>query len=409
MGSAAAQHTPSPSVGEVIRRYGQSFLSRFRDRLTPTHRKVLGSVAACRTAEMGARIEECDHCGEQVILYNSCNDRHCPTCQGGKRAAWVEARQAELLPTAEYFHVVFTAPDKLNAIALAHPKTYYDLLFRAVRETLLEIGASCDHLGAEIGGWMVLHTWGQRLDLHPHVHVIVPGGGLSPAGDRWISCPRGFFLPVRVLSRRFRGKLLDLLKRSHAKGELPMTGGLSHLDDTDRFAEFLSPLYDTEWVVWADPPEAGPEVVLKYLARYTYRVAISNSRIESIEDGKVTFGYKDNARGGQWRTMTLDADEFLRRFCLHVLPKSFMRVRPFGLMANCHRAKKLGLLRNLLGQPAASEKAAGDAPDSESAPEDRSLCPHCHQGKLWLVRKTPRPTAKQLVARTYQPLLLNSS
>ncbi len=233
-----------------------------------------------------------------MILYNSCNDRHCPTCQGGKRAAWLEARQAELLPV-EYFHVVFTVPDALHPLALAHPRIYYNLLFRAVRETLLEIGASPEHLGAEIGGWMVLHTWGQRLDLHPHVHVIVPGGGLSPTGDRWISCPRGFFLPVRVLSGKFRGKLLELLKRAHAKGELRMTGGQSRLDDADRFTEFLAPFHNLSWVVWAEPPEAGPEVVLKYLARYTYRIAISNNRIESIDDGKVAFSYKDYVRVGR--------------------------------------------------------------------------------------------------------------
>ncbi len=405
MGAAATEEPPSLSVGEVIRRYGDSFITRYGDRLTPTHRKVLGSLAACRTAEMGARVEQCDHCGQEVILYNSCNDRHCPTCQGGKRAAWLEARQQELLPTVEYFHVIFTVPDELHAIALAHPKVYYDLLLRAVRETLLEIGATPKHLGAQIGGWMVLHTWGQRLDLHPHVHVIVPGGGLSPTGDRWISCPRGFFLPVRVLSRKFRGKLLDLLKRSHAKGELPMTGRLAHLDDTNRFAEFLSPLYDIPWVVWAEPPEAGPEVVLKYLARYTYRIAISDDRIQSIEDGKVTFWYKDYARGGRWDTMTLDAEKFLRRFCLHVLPKGFMRVRPFGLMANCHRAKKLALARKLLGVSATTDGAAPTA----QASEESSRCPHCDQGTLRCVRRTRRPRVSELVARTYQPQPFDSS
>ena len=381
----------------MIRRYGASFLARYGDRVTPTHRKVLGALAACRTVAMGARVEQCDHCGEKVILYNSCNDRHCPTCQGGKRAAWLEARQQERLPTVEYFHVVFTVPDELHAIALAHPRTYYGLLFRAVRETLLEIAASPEHLGARIGGWMVLHTWGQRLDLHPHIHVIIPGGGISPDGDRWISCPRGFFLPVWALSRKFRGKLLDLLKRSHAKGELPMSGGLAQLNDKEGFAKHLSPLYETEWVVWADPPEAGPEVVLKYLARYTYRVAISNTRIVSIEDGKVTFWYKQYARGGRWDTMTLDAVEFLRRFCFHVLPKGFMRVRPFGLMANCHRAKKLALARELLGTPTATDSVA----PSEPIPEDFPRCPHCGQGTLRCILRTRRPRVSQLVARTY--------
>lgn len=398
MDAAATEDVPSLSVGEVIRRYGDLFLAHFGDRLTPTHRKVLGALAACRTAAMGARVEQCDHCGEEIILYNSCNDRHCPTCQGGKRAAWLEARQRELLPNVEYFHVVFTVPDELNAFALAHPQVFYGLLFRAVRETLLEIAASADHLGAQVGGWMVLHTWGQRLDLHPHVHVIVPGGGLSPTGDRWISCQRGFFLPVRVLSRKFRGKLLDLLKRSHAKGELPMTGGLENLNNREKFVEFLSPLYSHEWVVWSDPPEAGPEVVLKYLARYTYRIAISNSRIASIADGKVAFHYKDYARGGRCDTMTLDAEEFLRRFCLHVLPKGFVRVRSFGILANCHRAEKLVLSRQLLGASATNEAAPPAVPISEEPPR----CPRCGQGRVHCVRRTRRPRVSELVARTYQ-------
>lgn len=400
---------PSPGVGEVIRRYGASFLERYGDRLTPTHRKVLAALAACRTADMGARVEQCDHCGAQVILYNSCNDRHCPTCQGGKRAAWVEARQREILPTVEYFHTVFTTPDDLYPIALAHPRTYYHLLFRAVRETLLEIGASPKHLGARIGGWMVLHSWGQRLDLHPHIHVIVPGGGISSAGDQWISCPRGFFLSVRVLGRKFRGKLLDLLKQAHANGELPMTGGLVHLDAAEQFAAFLSPLYDMDWVVHCEAPEVGPDVVIKYLARYTYRVAISNSRIVSIEDGKVTFWYKDYARNGKWDTMTLEADEFLRRFCLHVLPKGFMHVRPFGLLANCHRAEKLDLARKLLDHPETVNASTAETVDDKCQPAEPTGCTECGQGQLRLVLKTRRPTAKQLVARTYDSPYFNSS
>jgi hypothetical protein len=310
-----------------------------------------------------------------------------------------------LLPTIEYFHVVFTVPDELNAIALAHPKLFYGLLFRAVRETLLEIAALPEHLGAQIGGWMVLHTWGQRLDLHPHVHVIVPGGGISASGDHWISCPRGFFLPVRVLSRKFRGKLLDLLKHSHALGALPMTGGLDSLDDTEEFVKFLSPLYSHEWVVWADPPESGPEVVLKYLARYTYRVAISNTRILSMNDGRVTFRYKDYARAGRSGTMTLEADEFLRRFCLHVLPKGFVRIRSFGILANCHRADKLALSRQLVGIPAPTDSAAPPQP----APEEPSRCPHCGQGTLHCIRRTRRPRISELVARTYQSQPFDSS
>jgi hypothetical protein len=245
---------------------------------------------------------------------------------------------------------------------------------------------------------MVLHTWGQRLDLHPHVHLIVPGGGISADGDRWISCPRGFFLPVRALSRTFRGKLLDLLKGAHARGELPMTGDWANLEQAPRFDEFLSPLYDADWVVWADPPEASPHVVLKYLARYTYRVAISNSRIVSIADGQVTFRYKDYKRGSRWRTMTLEADEFLRRFCLHVLPKGFVRVRPFGILANRHRGERLALSRQLLGVSAATECAL--PPTSGRAASCR--CPYCGEGTLHCVGRTRRPRVSELVARTYR-------
>jgi hypothetical protein len=387
----------------VIRCYGPSFLEGFSQRLTPTQRKVLAALPACRTAAMGTRTYRCDHCGQTVSLYNSCGDRHCPKCQGGQRAAWLQKRRQELLPV-EYFHVVFTVAHELAALAAAHPKAFYRLLFRAVRETLLEIAASPQHLGAAIGGLMVLHTWGQNLQLHPHLHVIVPGGGLSPDGLRWVACPRGFFLPVKVLSKVFRGKLLANLKQEHEAGELPMTGGLAHLAERGRFATWLSALCKSDWVVYVQPPEdREPEQVLKYLARYTYRVAISNNRIESINDGQVTFWYKDYARGGRWRRMTLEAKEFLRRFLQHVLPPGFVRIRAFGFLANRHRTKKLASIRRLL---AVCELASGLP---EPGLDRRPCCPHCGQEALRCIGQARRPSLRQLVAGTYQPQALDSS
>jgi hypothetical protein len=379
----------------VIRRYGAAFLAGPGARLTPSQRKVLAALAACRTHEMGSHDYVCEHCGQAVSLYNSCNDRHCPQCQAGRRAAWLEKRRQELLPV-EYFHVVFTVPEELTVLAAAHPRAFYTLLFRAVKDTLLEMAADPQHLGVQLGGLMVLHTWGQTLVLHPHVHVLVPGGGLSPDGRQWRACPRGFFLRVEVLSAVFRGKLLEYLKQEQQAGGLPLTGGLAHRDQPARFAQWLSPLYDIDWVVYVEPPEdREPEQVLKYLARYTYRVAISNDRLVSLDDGQVTFRYKDYARGKQWRQMRLPADEFLRRFCQHILPPHFMRVRAFGWMANCHRAEKLALIRRLLAVP---------TPVAESPPEagwqGRACCPCCGQESLRLIGRRPRPCLRDLVART---------
>ncbi|NLG41965.1 MAG: IS91 family transposase [Phycisphaerae bacterium] len=353
---------------------------------------------------MGTRIYLCEHCGQTVTLPNSCGDRHCPKCQAGKRAAWLAKRREELLPV-EYFQVVFTVPEELNILAAAHPKVFYTLLFRAVKDTLLEVAASAKHLRAAIGGLMVLHTWGQNLHLHPHVHVILPGGGLSPDGQRWVACPRGFFLPNRVLSEVFRGKLLDFIKQEHAAGQLPMTGGLADLADPGRFMQWLSPRYQTDWVVHTEPSnDRDPQQALKYLARYTYRVAISNDRIESIDRGQVTFRYKDYARGGRWRRMTLSAEEFLRRFLQHVLPTGFVRIRAFGFLANRHRAEKLMLIRRLLG---ASELAA----ESAVAPimDDRPCCPHCAEPALRLLGETARPSVQRLVESTYPAKILDSS
>jgi Putative transposase/Transposase zinc-binding domain len=366
---------------------------------------VLAALAACRTAGMGGHLHRCNACGVETPLYNSCGNRHCPKCQAGARAAWLEERVQELLPV-EYFHVVFSVPHELAPLAAAHPARFYTLLFRAVRETLREIAATPRHLGAQVGGLMVLHTWGQTLELHPHVHVIVPGGGLSPDGTRWISCKPGFFLPVRVLSRLFRGKLLAFLREASDRGELTWTGGLSALADPQQFAGFLRPLYQKEWVVYAKPPFGGAKQSLKYLARYTYRVAISNERIVSVEEGQVTFCYKDYAHGHRWRRMTLTAQEFLRRFMQHVLPRGFVRIRSFGFLANRVRDEQLALCRQLLG---ATEPAAAVG-EPAAVPGDNLLrCPSCGQGILELVSRTLRPSVPELVGSTYQPRLFDSS
>jgi hypothetical protein len=372
-------------------------------------RKVLAALAACRTAAMGGHLHRCTACHTQTPLYNSCGNRHCPKCQAGDRAAWLDARRRELLPV-EYFHVVFTVPHELAPLAAAHPAVFYNLLFRAVRETLLQVAATPRHLGAQIGGLMVLHTWGQTLELHPHVHVIVPGGGLSPDGQRWVSCKPGFFLPVRVLSRLLRGKLLAFLKQEHDRGELSWTGGLSPLADPRQFARFLSPLYQKEWAVYAKPPHNGPEQALKYLARYTYRVAISNERIESLDDGEVTFRYKAYAHGHRLRRMTLTAHEFLRRFMQHVLPRGFVRIRSFGLLAYRGREEQLARCRRLLGV-ADSECTAGNGEvvDSAAIEAEITRCPFCGQGTLLLVARTPRPRLSELVASTYQRTIFDSS
>jgi Putative transposase/Transposase zinc-binding domain len=287
-------------VADVFRNHGDTFLDLYGDVLSPEQRRALSDIAACRTAALGGHVEECDQCGHRQIAYNSCRNRHCPKCQATAAAEWMEARQAELLPV-EYHHVVFTLPAVLGPIALQNPREVYGILFRAAAETLQQIAADPKHLGAEIGFLAILHTWGQNLEHHPHLHCVVPGGGLAPDGSRWIACPPGFFLPVRVLSRVFRGKFLALLGTAFEQGKLTFHGKLRELADTGAFQRRLAASAETEWVVYSKPPFGGPEQVLKYLARYTHRVAISNRRLVSLEDGEVTFDWKDYAQGGARR------------------------------------------------------------------------------------------------------------
>src|SRR4051794_1532869 len=341
---------PTLEVADIIRKAGNSFIERNRDHLAWPHLKVLRAIRDCRTAALGGHIDRCARCGYQAISYNSCRNRHCPKCQARARDTWVVKQTADLLPVP-YFHVVFTLPHDLSAVALQNKRAVYNLLFHAAAQTLLEVAADPTHLGAEIGFLAVLHTWGQNLQHHPHIHCIIPAGGLTADHSRWIHSPPGFFLPVRVLSAVFRGKFSDGLKRLFRQGKLSFHGPLNSLHEPKRFPAFLRQLWCKQWVVYAKKPFRGPEYVLQYLGRYTHRVAISNHRLVAFEDGKVTFRWKDYARGNKKRKMMLTADEFLRRFLLHVLPRGLTRIRHFGLLANRRRGELIPLCRRLLAQP----------------------------------------------------------
>jgi Putative transposase/Transposase zinc-binding domain len=367
---AAGEARPRPALelADVIRLHGDGLAD-----VTSEQRKVLNALSACRTAVLGGHVETCDHCGHQRVAYNSCRNRHCPKCQGSACAQWMEARAEELLPV-EYFHVVFTLPDVFNGLALANKRAIYGVLFDAVAETLTEVAANPRHLGAKIGFMGILHTWGQNLDLHPHVHCVVPGGGLSPDGSGWIACKAGFFLPVRVLSKVFRGKFIDLLRRSHAK--TPLCG----INEEAELNRLIDASVRTDWVVYSKPPFGGPEQVLKYLSRYTHRIAISNTRLAAMDDKTVTFRWKDYAHENRERTMTLEGPEFLRRFLMHVVPLGFMRIRHFGLFANRFRVANLSRCRELLAVVAPwfeTDKHSGDATTGL-----HDLCPLCGKGEM---------------------------
>ena len=351
----------------------------------------MSAVEHCRTAALGGQIEQCDSCGQRRRCYRSCRNRHCPKCQGSARAAWLEKRAGELLD-CEYFHVVFTLPAELAAIALQNRRRVYGLLFRAAARSLQEIAADPRHLGARLGFLAVLHSWGSNLSYHPHLHCVVPGGGLAPDGDRWIACRPGFFLPVRVLSRRFRNVLLAELQRSFQRGQLRFGGGLAQLADPAAFQRYLQPLRRCEWVVYAKPPFAGPARVLAYLGRYTHRVAISNERILALEDGHVRFRWKDYRQQQRWKTMTLPAGEFIRRVLLHTLPPGFHRIRHFGLLAGPRRQDNLALCRRLLAMPPAEPPSEpSDYRDRYEALTGQSLrvCPACGRGTMRAVERIP--------------------
>lgn len=386
---------PPLEVADIVRTYGTAFVKQHRRWLTVLHLKVLRAIVACRTAALGGHIEQCDSCGQRAISYNSCLNRHCPKCQGAARQAWLAKRFAELLPVP-YYHVVFTLPHVLVPLALQNKALVYGLLFRTAAETLLQIAADPKHLGAKIGFLAVLHTWGQTLLHHPHLHCVVPGGGLSPDQRRWIPCGHKFFLPVKVLSVVFRGKFLDALERTFKQHKLTLAGQLTPLQSPAEFAALLRAAAHRDWVVYAKRPFAGPAQVLTYLSRYTHRIAIANSRLVAMADGRVTFRWRDYAHGHQTRTMTLEAHEFLRRFLLHVLPTSFVRIRYFGLLANRQRAQLLNLCRSHLQCTATPQAAVGVG----------HLCQHCHHGTMRVV-ETLSPT--QLSAWLPDPPVENSS
>jgi len=363
---------PPLEVADLVRAAGDAFIQRSRKWITWKHVKVLLAIVRCRTAALGGHLDQCTRCGHRAISYNSCRNRHCPKCQAGARDRWLEKRRRELLPTP-YVHVVFTLPRHLAPLTLQNKKVVYDLLFRTSAETLLEVARDPQHLGAEIGFFSVLHTWSQKLELHPHVHCVVPAGGLSADRTRWIKPRYAFFLPVQVLSRIFRGKFVAALQCAFADGQLSFHGDLRRLAQPKTFAAWLRPLFRKDWVVYAKPPFGGPEYVLGYLGRYTHRVAISNHRLLSFADQKVTFRWRDSAQQNQQRPMTLALDEFLRRFLLHLLPDRFVRIRHFGFLANRRRATCLPVCFQLLGSAPRTEQDAAGTKDGN----DLWLCPKC--------------------------------
>ena len=370
---------PKLEVADIFRRHGAAWRAANKAHLSLGQRRVMTAIEVCRTAALGGHVERCEDCAHTRIAYNSCRNRHCPKCQWPAAAAWLAAREAELLPVP-YFHIVFTLPAAIGAIAYQNKPNVYGRLFAAAAETLTTIAADRKHLGADIGVTAVLHSWGQNLQHHPHVHCIVPGGGISPDGKRWIACRPGFFLPVRVLSRLFRRLFLQGLEAMHAAGELQFFTDLATLKDADEFRAYLAPLRTTEWVVYAKKPFAGPKQVLAYLARYTHRVAIANSRLLDLDQTHVSFRWKDYRESGchKSKVMRLDVSEFMRRFLLHVLPNGFHRIRHYGLFANTHRADKLALSRSLLDVPSAPTDRHDDD-DSGPSGSNHELppCPCC--------------------------------
>jgi putative transposase/transposase-like zinc-binding protein len=381
---------PRLEVADIVRRYGPAY--RAAHACSRTQQRVLRALATCRTAALGGHLEQCDTCGHQRPAYNSCANRHCPKCQALARARWLDARRADLLDV-EYFHVVFTVPEPVAAMAYQNKAVVYGILFRTTAATLRTLAADPQHLGATLGFLAVLHTWGQTLGHHPHLHCVVPGGGLAPDGTRWIACRPGFFLPVRVLSRLFRRLFLAQLQAAYARGQLHFAGTLAALADPAAFARALGPLAATEWVVYAKPPFGGPAQVLEYLGQYTHRVAIANHRLLSLDAGQVRFRWKDYRHHGRPKTMTLDAAEFLRRFLLHVLPAGFHRIRHYGFLGNRHRARQLARCRALLAMPPAISAPATprDYRDVYEALTGVSLrvCPACQEGRMVRVGTLP--------------------
>lgn len=371
-------------VADIFRQVGPVYRQQHADALSRGQLRVMSAIERCRTAALGGHVEQCDSCAHQRISFNSCRNRHCPKCQSLVRAQWLEDRQAELIP-ADYFHVVFTLPEQIAAIAYQNKAVVYEILFQATAQTLRTIAADPKHLGAEIGFIAILHTWSQNLQHHPHLHCVVPGGGLSADGERWVSCRPGFFLPVRVLSRLFRRLFLTRLQAAFDAGSLHFYNALEPLKAPAAFNTYLAPTRQTEWVVYAKPPFGGPRHVLEYLGRYTHRVAISNNRLIDFADGQVRFRWKDYRHDSRQKVMRLDAQEFTRRFLLHVLPSGFQRIRHYGFLANRHRTAKLARCRELLAAPAVKlPDAPADYRDRYEQLTGKSLrdCPKCGRGHM---------------------------
>jgi hypothetical protein len=383
---------PVLEVADIFRRHGPAYRQAHPDHLGGTERRVMAAIEACRTPALGGHVEHCADCGFVRHSYNSCRDRHCPKCQGLARADWLEARQAELLPVP-YFHVVFTVPAPVADLAFHNKAAVYAILFHAATETLRDVAGDPRYLGAETGAIAVLHTWGQALHHHPHLHCIVPGGGIAPDRSRWVACPPGFFLPVRVLSRRFRDVFVRQLRGAFASGDLRLPGALAALADPAAFAAHLDAVAGIDWVVFAKPPFAGPEQVLGYLGRYTHRVAIANSRLVGLADGQVSFTWKDYRQEGKSKTMTLPADEFIRRFLQHTVPDGFHRIRHIGFLANSHRSEKLALCRKLLAvvRPEPVPPRRWQDRLRELTGEDIDACPCCGGRMLTCGEIPPQP------------------
>lgn len=378
-----------PEVADVFRRYGDAYRERHGASLGSAQRGAMTAIIRCRTAALGGHVEQCDHCGHQRIAYNSCRSRCCPKCQSLVRAQWLDARRAELLATP-YYHVVFTLPQEIAAIAFQNKVPVYNILFRTAAETLRTIAADPKHLGAEIGFFAVLHTWGSALTHHPHLHCVVTGGGLAPDGMRWIACRPGFFLPVRVLSRLFRRLFLGNLEKAFDAGGLQFFSSLQSLRKRQAFHHYLAPLRRIQWTLYAKRPFAGPEQVLDYVGRYTHRVAIANNRLLDIEGGSVRFRWKDYRHHNQQKVMTLSAEEFIRRFLLHVPPKGFHRIRYYGFLGNRHRAEKIARCRELLAMPLPESLEGQSKADYRDRYEQLTgvslrQCPACCRGHMVII------------------------
>jgi hypothetical protein len=378
----------SLEVAHIFRAYGPAYRDAHGSNLPVRHLRVMRAVELCRTAELGGHVDECDYCGSLRISYNSCRNRHCPKCQCLDKERWLEARKNDVLPT-HYFHVVFTVPDALRPLALRNQRIVYNILFKAVSETLKTLCIDPSHLGAEIGFIAILHTWSQTLMDHPHIHCIVPGGGLSVDGKRWIDTKEEFFIPVKVLSAVFRGKFVHYLKKAYDSGDLKFPGKIVHLKAGGGFKNLLSRLYEQGWIVYCKPPFKNPDDVLDYLARYTHRVALSNDRIVKLDGDQVTIRYRDSSDNNKMKLMTLNVFEFIHRFLLHVLPDGFMKIRHYGILSNRSRKTKLRRCKELLG---VAKDQGREKPESPTWQElllnvtgiDPTVCPHCGKGKMVL-------------------------